>query len=55
MKRFFALCLFAFAIMHFASLGIMFFRFQILKPQSIILGSVFLALGIWLHKASKKQ
>ncbi|GEM_PF-5047378 len=53
MKRFFALCLFAFATMHFSAVAIFLIRFQTLKPQSLVLGTIFLALGIWLYKNSK--
>ena len=55
MKRFFALCLFAFATMHFLAVVIFLVRFQTLKPQNLILGAIFLTAGVLLYKNSKNR
>ncbi len=55
MKRIASLFLFAFAAMHLLALVIFLIRFHTLKPQSLILGVIFLILGIWLYKDSKKN
>lgn len=54
-KRLLSLLLLAFSLLHLLAVGIFLVRFHTIKLQSLFLGTVFLVVGIWLYRASKKK
>jgi hypothetical protein len=50
MKHLISLLLIAFASMHLIAFTVSFIRFQLIREQSLILGLVFLGLGIFIYK-----